>query len=179
MTTNFRTAGTGDNAIADHADAIRMAIRPAAANDWPAIAALLTSAQLPLEGAHEHLAHFIVGEHEGRLVAAAGIEPYGDAALLRSVVVDGAVRGRGLGDQLQHAIARRAAVQGIHRLFLLTTTAAAFFARRGFRIIGRGDAPEAMLASREFQGACPASATVMQKDLLPLAVPGAGLAGGA
>jgi len=154
-----------------------LAIRTATAADWNAIAAMLTAADLPLDGAREHLEHFIVGEHEGRIVAAAGLEPYGDTALLRSVVVDGALRGHGYGEQLQKEIAQRAAAQGIHRLILLTTTAAAFFAKRGFRTIARSDAPAALQASREFQGVCPASATVMRKDLLPVAVLGAGPVG--
>ena len=152
-------------------------IRTATANDWTAIAALLTAANLPLEGAQEHLDHFIVGEQAGHVVAAAGLEPYGDAALLRSVVVDSALRGQGVGELLHNAIAQRAVAQGIHALVLLTTTAAAFFAKRGFRTISRSEAPVAMQASREFQGVCPASATVMQKDLLPVAVLGAGPVG--
>lgn len=154
-----------------------LAIRTATSADWPAIEGLLAAARLPLDGAQEHLAHFIVGERDGRIVAAAGLEPYGDAALLRSVVVDSALRGRGAGDLLQTEIARRAVERGIHRLVLLTTTAAAFFAKRGFRTIRRDQAPAAMQASREFQGVCPASATVMQKDLLPVAVLGAGPVG--
>lgn len=153
------------------------AFRSAVDADWPAIAALLTAAALPLDGAQQHLAHFIVGEQDGRIVAAAGLEPYGSAALLRSVVVDPAARGAGHGRLLWEEIARRAAARDIYQLFLLTTTAAAFFARRGFRTVTRGDAPQAMLASREFQGACPASATVMVKDLLPVAVLGAGPVG--
>ncbi len=154
-----------------------MTIRTAASADWNAIAALLEASHLPLEGAQDHLAHFIVGDRDGRVVAAAGLEPYGDAALLRSVVVDSALRGQGVGELLQNELAQRAAAQGIHRLILLTTTAAPFFAKRGFRTITRDAAPAAMLASREFQGACPASATVMLKDLLPVAVLGAGPVG--
>ncbi|GAB2847964.1 hypothetical protein GCM10027277_15100 [Pseudoduganella ginsengisoli] len=154
-----------------------IAIRTATSADWHAIAALLAASNLPLEGAQEHVAHFIVGEQHGRVVAAAGLEPYGDAALLRSVVVDSALRGQGIGALLQHELAQRAVAQGIHRLVLLTTTAAAFFAKRGFRTITRDAAPATMLASREFQGVCPASATVMLKDLLPVAVLGAGPVG--
>lgn len=154
-----------------------LAFRSAAEADWPAIAALLNAAALPLDGAQDHLKHFIVGVQDGTVVAAAGLEPYGGSALLRSVVVDQARRGAGLGLLLWEEIARRALAQDIYQLFLLTTTAAAFFAQRGFRTATRGDAPQAMSASREFQGVCPASATVMVKDLLPVAVLGAGPVG--
>jgi N-acetylglutamate synthase-like GNAT family acetyltransferase/thioredoxin reductase len=152
----------------------KLSFRSATGADWPAIAALLTAAALPLDGAQDHLAHFVVGEQGGQLIAAAGLEPYGGAALLRSVVVAEAARGSGIGALLWAEVARRAAARGMHRLYLLTTTAAAFFARQGFRTIARDEAPASLRASREFQGVCPASATVMVKDLLPVAVLGAG-----
>jgi N-acetylglutamate synthase-like GNAT family acetyltransferase/thioredoxin reductase len=154
--------------------ALPLSFRSATESDWPAIAALLAAAALPLDGAREHLPHFIVGEQRGELIAAAGFEPYDGAALLRSVVVQETARGSGVGALLWAEIARRAAARGMHRLYLLTTTAAPFFARQGFRTIARGEAPASLQASREFQGVCPASATLMVKDLLPVAVLGAG-----
>jgi amino-acid N-acetyltransferase len=44
---------------------------------------------------------------------------------------------------------------------LLTTTAEDFFARFGFRRTDRTQVPPSVRESREFQGACPTSATVM------------------
>jgi amino-acid N-acetyltransferase len=71
------------------------------------------------------------------------------------------LRGNGIGDQLLDAVKARARLQGAESLYLLTTTAAAFFSQRGFVQLDRNDAPAALQASREFQGACPASATMM------------------
>jgi amino-acid N-acetyltransferase len=51
-------------------------------------------------------------------------------------------------------------------VFLLTTTAEQFFPRLGFEPISRADVPESVQASVEFQSACPASATVMRKQLV-------------
>jgi amino-acid N-acetyltransferase len=47
------------------------------------------------------------------------------------------------------------------RLFLLTTTAAPFFARRGFAPVKRSTAPEAMTKSPQFASLCPSTAACM------------------
>jgi amino-acid N-acetyltransferase len=51
-------------------------------------------------------------------------------------------------------------------VFLLTTTAEAFFPKFGFEQIQRIDVPISLQASVEFQSACPASAIVMRKRLV-------------
>jgi amino-acid N-acetyltransferase len=134
-------------------------LRPAAPGDWPAIAALLSQHGLPTEGAADHLAHFIVAEEAGGIAGVAGLELYGDAALLRSVAV--AEPGAGLGSVLVRAAITQARASGVHDVILLTTTAARFFPRFGFERIGREAVPAALLASSEFRGACPASAETM------------------
>ncbi len=58
-----------------------------------------------------------------------------------------------------------AAIFGIENLYLLTTTAADYFERRGFTRIERSQVPERLRATAEFQGTCPASATVMKAAL--------------
>jgi amino-acid N-acetyltransferase len=142
-----------------------LAFRPAATDDWAAIEALLTDARLPLDGAQIHLASFIVGEVDGAIVSAGALEHYGDVALLRSVVVSADRRGSAVGSLMYDELLATAKARGIEKLFLLTTTAAPFFARRGFAQEARAAAPTALQASREFQGACPASATLMSLSL--------------
>lgn len=139
--------------------------RSAAATDWPAIEALLLAGRLPLDGARDHLEQFLVGEDCGEICCVGGYERYGDLALLRSVAVAERWRGQGVGEQLLEAIKARARVHDIHRIYLLTTTAATFFARHGFVQAERKTAPAALYASREFQGVCPASATFMVASL--------------
>lgn len=136
-------------------------IRQARQADWTAIEALLRASSLPLDGAREHLEHFLVGEQGGKTACAAGMERYGEVALLRSVVVAADARGLGYGERIAQAVLQSAKAAGVRQAVLLTTTAAPYFARRGFSEIPRSAAPEAVQASREFQGACPASATVM------------------
>ncbi len=95
---------------------------------------------------------------DGVIAAVAGLERFGDAALLRSVAVDPHARTRGLGlavvaDRI--VAARHAGLPAVH---LLTTTAADYFARLGFVRIDRGALPAALSGSPELTGACPASA---------------------
>lgn len=138
-----------------------ISFRTAGAADWPAIQALLLAARLPLDGAQEHLPNFIVGEADGTACCVGGYERYEQTALLRSVAVADQLRGQGIGEQLLAVVKAQARAEGVDTLYLLTTTAAAFFGQRGFVQVERSTAPAALQASREFQGVCPASATMM------------------
>jgi amino-acid N-acetyltransferase len=144
----------------------RYTIRPATATDWPQIAGLLTTADLPPDGADQHLDDFyVVVRADSAPAGVAGLEVYGTVALLRSVVVAERGRGQGLGQALVQHVLDAARARGIWQLVLLTTTAADFFPRFGFHRVERAAAPAAVQASREFQVACPASAVVMIADL--------------
>ena len=140
-------------------------IRTAEPNDRSRVEALLIEAGLPIDGVDEHFASFLVADERGVVVGAAGIEWYGTNALLRSVVVARAAKGTGVGSLLTRRALDEARARGAHTVYLLTTTAEAFFPRFGFEPTTREEAPEDMRASREFQGACPASATVMRCEL--------------
>jgi amino-acid N-acetyltransferase len=140
-----------------------IALRPATRDDWPAIASLLEQQGLPLEGAADHLDAFIVATRDGVVVGVGGLEHHGEAALLRSLAV--ATPGQGLGSRLVATLVAQARARGAAVVVLLTTTAAAYFSRFGFVPVTREDVPHALYASAEFQGACPASATVMRLDL--------------
>jgi amino-acid N-acetyltransferase len=105
----------------------------------------------------------VVAREGGALRGAAAVELYADGALLRSVVVDPAVRGTGLGHRLTEAALEVARSAGAPVAFLLTTTAEHFLPRVGFTPIPRADVPPSVQASVEFTAACPASAVVMRK----------------
>jgi len=94
-----------------------------------------------------------------------GLEMFGDVALLRSLVVAPAGRSAGAGTRLVRHAEAQARANGVRQLYLLTTTAAAFFERRGYRTASRDDAPAAIRATREFAGLCPASSAFMSKPL--------------
>ena len=142
-----------------------MEIRPARASDVPAILALLREAELPCEDAAEHVDAFLVGERDGALVAAGGLELYGDAALVRSVALAAPLRQRGLGAALCDTLLGEARRRGVRDAYLLTTTAAGFFAGHGFQPLARELAPASIRGTREFRGLCPESAVLMHRRL--------------
>ncbi len=136
-------------------------LRPAHFNDAD-VAALLAEAGLPLPGAEDRPVQMRVLERDGRVLACAGYELAGEAALLRSVAVTEGSRGGGLGRELVRGILAELGGLGVNRVYLLTLDAAPFFARFGFEMIDRGAVPEGVQASREFEIHCCDTAQVMR-----------------
>ena len=136
-------------------------MRRATIHDWPKMAALLAMADLPLAGAQAHLSDFFLAFRDDVLIGSAGLELYGDTALLRSVAVTSTERGQGLGQALVRQALAYAVWLEVRQVVLLTTTAVDFFLRFRFQPIGRAEVPLAVQVSMEFQEACPASATGM------------------
>jgi nucleoside-diphosphate-sugar epimerase/N-acetylglutamate synthase-like GNAT family acetyltransferase len=145
----------------------RNGIRPATARDLPAIITLLEDSRLPLAGLGEHVATTLVAQRNARIVGCAAVEIHGAAGLLRSVAVDEARRGEGLGHQLTQAALDLARARGLTSVYLLTTTAAGFFPRFGFHETARDEVDPAVQRSVEFTTACPATAVAMRADLGP------------
>ncbi len=130
------------------------------------VRALLQGAGLPIDDLNATRApDFIVACDGARVVGAVALERHGDVALLRSLVVDPDYRRHGVGCKLVTAAEQRARALGIAQLVLLTQTAEAFFARRGYEKIARSGAPAAVQSSHEFATLCPASAVCMRKEL--------------
>ena len=140
-------------------------LRTASKADQAGIEALLTRLKLPTAGVSEWLDHFWVGERESEIVGVAGIELYGDGALLRSVAITPELQGGGLGRALVDRTLRSARDVGAREVYLLTTTAEGYFPRLGFEGTTRTEVPVAVQSSIEFREACPASAVVMRKVL--------------
>jgi len=136
-------------------------IRRARTGELSLIETVLRDAGLPVVGVAAHLDGFVVAEHDGAIVGCAGVERYGDAALLRSVAVTSGMRGTGLGQRLTAACIDATRADGISSLALLTETADEFFPRFGFALVERSDLPDVLNASEELRGACPASARAM------------------
>ena len=79
-----------------------------------------------------HLADFWVCGEGPNLAGVVGLEIYGTVALLRSLAVASDEQGRGLGTMLLTHAEQVARQRGIAALCLLTPTAEAFFAQRGY-----------------------------------------------
>ena len=142
-----------------------LSLRPATQADWPAIEALLLTNKLPLDGAQAHLDTYLLAVSNGEVVGCAGAEVYGQIALMRSVAVAPGLHRQGIGKLLLDRLIQDAQRRDAVRLYLLTVTAPEYFAQYGFKRVKIEDAPQALRASAEFQGACPAWATFMSLAL--------------
>lgn len=151
-----------------------LVIRTASAADREAVEALLQSANLPPDGLDEQFGDpYAVAVSDGRIVGAAGVEVHGGAGLLRSVVVDAAWRGRGLGAALTRERLRWARQRGLDSVYLLTDSAGEWFPRLGFAPVGREQVPDAVRGSLQFASVCPSTAAVLGLNLreAPCATP--------
>jgi amino-acid N-acetyltransferase len=99
---------------------------------------LLAECELPSQDiTSAHLEHFWVLRDGPRLAGVVGLEFLDSVALLRSLAVPVGYRGRGIGSQLTQAAEAYARSRQVEALYLLTTTAEAFFARQGYGRIER------------------------------------------
>jgi amino-acid N-acetyltransferase len=142
-----------------------VSVEQASAHDLAAMEALLAANQLPTVGLKDALGTALVARVGSRIIGCAAIEVYPSGALLRSVAVDGAWRGRGIGHQLTTAGLDLARDLGAKAAYLLTTTAGDFFPRFGFVQVERAHVPDDVKQSIEFRSACPTSALVMRAPL--------------
>ena len=145
------------------AGAVRLAVASAAELD--AVRALVARLNLPAEDVGLPNQVFVTARTGDELVGCVGLERYGADALLRSLAVVPRMQGTGLGKRLYQEALAEAGRSGVRSLFLLTTTAAPFFAKAGFEVIDRALVPGLVAASPEFRSLCPASAVCMRHRL--------------
>ena len=128
------------------------------------ITALLNSNNLPASDLTETVKLYAL-TYQDKVAGSAGLELYGNKALLRSVSVDDTLKGNGWGKLICHEIENIARKEGVSALYLITTTAESFFGKLGYRSISRNEVPGPLLVSAQFNGICPASAAIMIKIL--------------
>ena len=143
----------------------RITLRRASVDDLPVIKDLLTKSNLPVEGVKDSIGSFVVAESDGRVVGVGGVERCGDYGLLRSVAVDPAARGRGVGAAMTERLIADSQESGLRALYLLTTTAENYFPSFGFDKTPREAVPTEIQQTAEFRDLCPSSATVMLRAL--------------
>ena len=131
-----------------------------------AAAALLESADLPVSDLTDaYMEHFFYVGPASAPIGLVGVEMCGVDALLRSLVVNPEHRSAGLGQTLVAHVESHAWRQGVRAIYCLTTTAEAFFRRRGYVDADRDRAPAAVRETREFSAICPASSAFLVKKL--------------
>ncbi|MFM0347298.1 arsenic resistance N-acetyltransferase ArsN2 [Paraburkholderia sp. RL17-347-BIC-D] len=144
-----------------------MRIRAAQSNDFVVIKDLLVANGLPSTDVSAALLNdfWVIENTAGILVGSIGLERYGQNSLLRSLAVAQPARNAGIGAMLVAHVERMAFANGITQLWLLTTTAAEFFQRKGYEIVDRSLAPLELQTSSQFANLCPATAVCMVKSL--------------
>ena len=139
-------------------------IQPISINTRSEAIQLLQKANLPFEDINDHVSFYALTEKE-TIIGTIGLEYDETTALLRSLSVELTERGKGHGENLVQFIEKEAQAKGIQTIYLLTTTAANFFGKRGYATISRAEVPAFIQQTSEFRSVCPSSAIVMKKQL--------------
>ncbi len=140
--------------------------RSANEEDVEAILKLLKTNSLPISDLSIGHRIFLVAAAESEVIGCVAVEIYGKHGLLRSLAVNSNFRSKGIGNNLVAEAEKWAIDNGIKFLYLLTTTAAKFFAKIvSWKETDRMTVPNEVAQSTEFASICPSSATCMLKEL--------------
>ena len=127
-----------------------------------AVIELLHDAGLSSEGVQEHPRHYWVAQAGAEVVGAVGLEPHGEAALLRSLVVREDRRRGGLGAALVRRALKEGRRLGTRQIVLVTVGAAEFFRRYGFEPVDIERVPEKVRESTGFRVSEPGRGVCMR-----------------
>jgi amino-acid N-acetyltransferase len=130
-----------------------------------AVVALLQAEKLPVEDLPSSLDQFFIAVDEDVLAGVVGFEMHGAFALLRSLAVKPEYRNKKIASALIDEVESEASNKRFSGIYLLTETAADYFAAKGFQRVERGDVPLEIKRSSEFAHVCPVSAIVMKKEM--------------
>lgn len=140
-------------------------LKTAGLADIDRVERVLQSNDLPYQDVRDDSGQFLIAMADGEFVGIGGLETYGSNGLLRSVVVTESKRGRGYGTALTTELENHARTNGVGTLYLLTTTATAFFRDCDYTEIDRETVPEQIRETTQFTDLCPSSATCLRKRL--------------
>lgn len=144
---------------------LHLRVERATESDLPAIRSLLADVGLPVEDLGTANVSFWVARDGQGISGVIGVETFGVAGLLRSLVVAPGSQARGIGSVLVRELESAMRSSGVKSLVLLTQTAESFFGKRGYGVMSREEVPDRVRQSGEFQTLCPASAVCMSKAL--------------
>ncbi len=148
-----------------HEAATGLVALPLAAWERDGVRTALLKAALPAGDVEEPGRFFWRFEHEDTPAGFGGMELHGADAVLRSIVVLGPVRRRGIGAAIVAMLETEAGIGGARTAWLAAASAAAFFAALGYEKVDPDALPEVIRNTPEFSSLIPAKATVMTKRL--------------
>lgn len=131
--------------------------------DLPVLQTLLKGNLLPFEDLTDGKAVFWVATHGEEIIGCIGLEKRGSHGLLRSFAVKDGFKNKGIGDELFNKLKVESRNNGIETLHLLTTTANAYFEKRGFMVSNRDAAPDQIRQTTAFTALCPSTAFYMTR----------------
>lgn len=136
------------------------------ADELGGIGAMLGEAGLPAADLGlAMLAHFRVARAGEAIVGVGGFRAHGQVAVLHSLAVGAAHRGNGLATRLLACLEAEARRLGLGALYLKASSAAGFFARRGYAPIAREQLPSVVRDAPGFAASCATDAICMVKAL--------------
>ncbi|HUF52547.1 MAG TPA: GNAT family N-acetyltransferase [Dehalococcoidia bacterium] len=128
-------------------------LRLARHDESDVISSLIQSANFPPIEVEEWIDSFWVIENDGRIAGCAGVERYGDTAVLRSVVIAPSLRGTGQGVVMTEAALDWARENGATTCLLFTFDAVDFFRRFGFERCSFDEYDEEAREGWQYRGA--------------------------
>jgi len=141
-----------------------MNIVPASQNSFSAAIELLKKNNLPTEDINPGTQLFVTEENDS-VIGTVAVEYNFDVALLRSLSVSEQKRNSGIGQMLVDFIENYVQKQGVRLIYLLTTSAEAFFLKKGYKSIDRNEVPDFIKNTKEYSVICSSSSTLMKKEL--------------
>lgn len=111
-----------------------LALRTGRPDEVEEISKLITSEGMPAREVDRWIDGFWVLDDGEKLVGCAGVEVYGEAAVLRSVMVAPDLRGIGEGVRIIERALDYMREKGARRCYLFTMTAQTWFPRFGFEV---------------------------------------------
>jgi len=139
--------------------------QPLATWERDGLKAALARAGLPVDDIGDDGPLFWRFERDDVPVGFAGIEVHGADALLRSLVTLPPLRLKGVGGAMVDKMETEARARGARAIYLLTADSDGFFSKLGYAPCARERAPAAIAATAQFARLCPATATVMMKEI--------------
>jgi N-acetylglutamate synthase-like GNAT family acetyltransferase len=126
-------------------------LRAARTADSDSVRGLVAAAHLPAAEIERFIEGFVVAEQEGAIVGCGGLELYGAAAVVRSVVVEPGLRGTGLGRRIATVLEQNAAKAGAVAAYLFTVEAWRFWQHLGYEALALDGWPAAARACWQYR----------------------------
>lgn len=119
---------------------------------------LLEQNDLPIEDIKTASIDFWIYKNDDKIIGVCGLEKAENFGLLRSFAVLDAYKNKGIGTELYNYVIEECKKRAYYALFILTTTASAYFKKQNWHQITRFAVPREIAQSAEFSSLCPDSA---------------------